>query len=121
MRRCSSWKTLNANSKEYDDCAASRCLNWGNTASLLSEGNVVHMKMRDVMYLADLEVSTRNHIDVFVNPTITLPPRAQRLREPAEIHDRPNGTLSDERERRHFRSSRCRRVSTMWSSSPSSR
>ena len=85
------WKTLNANSKEYDDQRRIALLNWGNTASLLSEGGTAHMKMRDVMRMVVLKVKYENRIDVFVNPTITLPPARNGFASQPEIHDRPNG------------------------------
>jgi amidase len=85
------WTSLTANSKEYDDSRTIAMRNWGNTESLLSEGATMHMKMRDVMRMVILKVKYENHIDVFVNPTITLPPARNGYASQPEVHDRPNG------------------------------
>ena len=85
------WASLTANSKEYDDSRTNAMRNWGNTTSLLSEGVTMHMKMRDVMRMVILKVKYENRIDVFVNPTITLPPARNGYASQPEIHDRPNG------------------------------
>jgi Asp-tRNA(Asn)/Glu-tRNA(Gln) amidotransferase A subunit family amidase len=85
------WASLNANSKEYDDQRTIAMRNWGNTASLQSEGTSERIRMREVMRMVILKVKYQNHIDLFVNPTITIPQARNGYASQPEIHDRPAG------------------------------
>ena len=48
--------------------------NWEYKQNIASDGITRRLKMRDVMRLVVLNVMHRNDIDLFVNPTITIPP-----------------------------------------------
>jgi amidase len=85
------WASLNANSKEYDDQRTIAMRNWANTPSLVSQGAGEHIRMREVMRMVILKVKYQNHIDLFVNPTITIPQARNGYASQPETHDRPVG------------------------------
>ena len=85
------WSSLNANSKEYDEQRTIAMRNWENTASLQSQGGSDHIRMREVLRMVILKVKYQNRIDLFVNPTITLPQARNGYASQPEIHDRPVG------------------------------
>ena len=85
------WKSLNANSKYYSESRAVAMRNWEYTQNIASEGITRRLKMRDVMRLVVLNVMHKNDLDLFVNPTITIPPvRIGYAGEPS-VKDRPSG------------------------------
>ena len=85
------WASLNANSKYYTESRAVAMRNWEYKQNIASEGITRRLKMRDVMRLVVLNVMYRNDLDLFVNPTITIPPvRIGYAGEPS-VNDRPRG------------------------------
>ena len=85
------WKSLNTNSKYYSESRAVAMRNWEQKRNIASEGITRRLKMRDVMRLVVLNVMYKNNLDLFVNPTITIPPvRIGYASEPS-IKDRPTG------------------------------
>ena len=85
------WKSLNANSKYYSESRAVAMRNWEYKQNIASEGITRRLKMRDVMRLVVLNVMYKNDLDLFVNPTITIPPvRIGYAGEPS-VKDRPRG------------------------------
>src|ERR1700682_6813359 len=65
--------------------------NWENKRDRASDGMSQNIKMREVMRLVILKVMRHNNIDVFVNPTTTIPPaRIGHASQPA-VNDRPVG------------------------------
>ena len=85
------WTSLNANSKYYSESRAVAMRNWEYKQNIASDGITRRLKMRDVMRLVVLNVMHRNAIDLFVNPTITIPPvRIGYAGEPS-VKDRPRG------------------------------
>ena len=85
------WTSLNANSKYYSESRAVAMRNWEYKQNIASDGITRRLKMRDVMRLVVLNVMHRNDIDLFVNPTITIPPvRIGYAGEPS-VKDRPRG------------------------------
>ena len=85
------WTSLNANSKYYSESRAVAMRNWEYKQNIVSDGITRRLKMRDVMRLVVLNVMHRNDIDLFVNPTITIPPvRIGYAGEPS-VKDRPRG------------------------------
>ena len=89
--RVTGWNSLNANSKYYSESRAVAMRNWEYTQNIASEGITRRLKMRDVMRLVVLNVMRRNDLDLFVNPTITIPPvRIGYAGEPS-VKDRPRG------------------------------
>ena len=89
--RVTGWTSLNANSKYYTESRAVAMRNWEYKQNIASEGITRRVKMRDVMRLVVLNVMHKNDIDLFVNPTITIPPvRIGYAGEPS-VKDRPRG------------------------------
>ncbi len=85
------WTSLNANSKYYSESRAVAMRNWEYKQNIASDGITRRLKMRDVMRLVMLNVMHKNDIDLFVNPTITIPPvRIGYAGEPS-VKDRPRG------------------------------
>jgi len=85
------WTSLNANSKYYSEIRSVAMRNWEYKQNIASDGITRRLKMRDVMRLVVLNVMHRNDIDLFVNPTITIPPvRIGYAGEPS-VKDRPRG------------------------------
>ncbi len=85
------WASLNANSKYYTESRTVAMRNWEYKQNIASEGITRRVKMRDVMRLVVLNVMHKNGIDLFVNPTITIPPvRIGYAGEPS-VKDRPRG------------------------------
>ena len=85
------WKSLNASSKYYSESRAVAMRNWEYKQNIASEGITRRLKMRDVMRLVVLNVMHKNDLDLFVNPTITIPPvRVGYAGEPS-VEDRPSG------------------------------
>ena len=97
------WKSLNANSKYYTESRAVAMRNWEYTQNIAADGITRRLKMRDVMRLVLLNVMHKNDLDLFVNPTITIPPvRIGYAGEPS-VKDRPSGRFSHECKPRHSR------------------
>jgi Asp-tRNA(Asn)/Glu-tRNA(Gln) amidotransferase A subunit family amidase len=89
--RVKDWASLNANAKYYSATRVAAMKNWENKVDLASEGITQNIKMREVMRLVILKVMRQNNIDVFVNPTTTIPPaRIGYANQPA-VNDRPVG------------------------------
>jgi Asp-tRNA(Asn)/Glu-tRNA(Gln) amidotransferase A subunit family amidase len=89
--RVKDWASLNANAKYYSATRVAAMKNWENTVDLASDGITQNIKMREVMRLVILNVMRQNNIDVFVNPTTTIPPaRIGSANQPA-VNDRPVG------------------------------
>src|SRR5438034_6339886 len=65
--------------------------NWENKADLASDGITRNIKMREVMRLVILKVMRQNDIDVFVNPTTTIPPARIGYANQPTVNDRPVG------------------------------
>jgi len=65
--------------------------NWQNATSMASDSMTQHMKMRDVMRMVIFKVKYQNGIDVFVNPTITVPPARNGYAAQPTVNDRPLG------------------------------
>ena len=74
------WASLNANSKYYTESRAVAMRNWEYKQNIASEGITRRLKMRDVMRLVVLNVMHKNDLDLFVNPTITIPRRESDTR-----------------------------------------
>jgi amidase len=89
--RVNDWKSLNENSKYYSESRTVSMRNWEHREDLASDGITRIMKMRDVMRLVVLNVMRRNHIDVLVNPTITIPPTRIGYANEPTVKDRPTG------------------------------
>ncbi len=89
--RVKDWPSLNANAKYYSGTRVAAMKNWENKVDLASDGITQNIKMREVMRLVILNVMRQNNIDVFVNPTTTIPPaRIGYANQPA-VNDRPTG------------------------------
>jgi Asp-tRNA(Asn)/Glu-tRNA(Gln) amidotransferase A subunit family amidase len=58
---------------------------------MLSAGMTQRMKMRDVMRLVIFKVKYQNGIDLFVNPTTTVPPARNGHASQPVVNDRPLG------------------------------
>jgi amidase len=89
--RVNDWASLNANTKNYEEGRTVAMKNWENKLNLKSEGITQRMKMRDVMRMAIFNVMYRNDIDVFVNPTITVPAAKNGQASQPSVNDRPTG------------------------------
>lgn len=85
------WASLNANSKNYEEGRTVAMKNWENKLDIRSDGMTQKMKMRDVMRMAIFKVMYQNDIDVFVNPTITVPPAKNGYASQPQVNDRPLG------------------------------
>jgi len=85
------WASLNANTKNYEEERTVGMTNWQNATNMVSEGMTQHMKMRDVMRMVIFKVKYQNGIDVFVNPTITVPPAKNGYASQPTVNDRPLG------------------------------
>ncbi len=85
------WSTLNANSKYYSESRTVAMRNWEYKQNIASEGITRRVKMRDVMRLVVLNVMHRNDIDLFVNPSITIPPTRIGYAGEPSVKDRPRG------------------------------
>ena len=89
--RVNDWASLNANAKYYSATRVAAMKNWENKVDLASDGITQNIKMREVMRLVILNVMRQNRIDVFVNPTTTIPPaRIGHANQPV-VNDRPVG------------------------------
>jgi amidase len=89
--RVKDWATLNANAKYYSATRVAAMKNWENKVDLVSDGITRNIKMREVMRLVILKVMRQNHIDVFVNPTTTIPPARIGYANQPTVNDRPVG------------------------------
>jgi amidase len=89
--RVMDWASLNANAKHYEEGRAVAMKNWENKLDIRSEGITEKMKMRDVMRMVLFKVMYENDIDVFVNPTITVPAAKNGYASQPSINDRPLG------------------------------
>lgn len=85
------WPSLVANSKHYEEERLVGMQNWQDNRNMVSEGMTQHMKMRDVMRMVMFKVMYQNDIDVFVNPTITVPPAKNGYAAQPTVNDRPLG------------------------------
>ena len=65
--------------------------NTGNELDIASRGITQRMKMRDVMRMVIDKVMRENSIDVFVNPTITVPPAMHGGASQPQVNNRPTG------------------------------
>jgi Asp-tRNA(Asn)/Glu-tRNA(Gln) amidotransferase A subunit family amidase len=89
--RVRDWATLNANAKYYSADRVAAMKNWENKVDLASAGITQNIKMREVMRLVILKVMRQNNIDVFVNPTTTIPPVRIGYANQPTVNDRPVG------------------------------
>ena len=89
--RVKDWASLNANAKYYSATRVAAMKNWENKVDLASEGITQNIKMREVMRLVILKVMRQNNIDVFVNPTTTIPPARIGYASQPAVNDRPVG------------------------------
>lgn len=89
--RVTDWSTLNANAKFSTETRGVAMRNWERKVDLVSDGITRRVKMRDAMRMAVLNVMHHNGIDVFVNPTITLPPARIGLASEPSVNARPQG------------------------------
>jgi Asp-tRNA(Asn)/Glu-tRNA(Gln) amidotransferase A subunit family amidase len=85
------WTSLNANTKNYEEGRTVAMKNWENKLDIRSDGIAEKMQMRDVMRMVILKVMYENDIDVFVNPTITVPPTRNGYAGQPQVNDRPLG------------------------------
>lgn len=85
------WASLVANTKNYEEERTVGMTNWQNYQNMVSEGMTQHMKMRDVMRMVIFKVMYQNDIDIFVNPTITVPPAKNGYAAQPTVNDRPLG------------------------------
>jgi amidase len=89
--RVKDWASLNANSKHYEEGRGVAMKNWEGTQEMKSEGMTEHMKMRDVMRMVMFKVMYQNDIDLFVNPTTTVPATRNGYASQPVVNDRPLG------------------------------
>jgi Asp-tRNA(Asn)/Glu-tRNA(Gln) amidotransferase A subunit family amidase len=85
------WASLNANTKNYEEGRTVAMKNWENKLDTRSDGMAEKMQMREVMRTMILKVMQENDIDVFVNPTITVPPAKNGYASQPQVNDRPLG------------------------------
>jgi amidase len=85
------WTSLNANTKNYEEGRSVAMKNWENKLDTRSDGIAEKMQMREVMRTMILKVMYENDIDVFVNPTITVPPAKNGYATQPSVNDRPLG------------------------------
>jgi amidase len=85
------WTSLNANTKNYEEGRTVAMKNWENKLDTRSDGIAEKMQMREVMRTMILKVMYENDIDVFVNPTITVPPAKNGYASQPSVNDRPLG------------------------------
>ena len=85
------WASLNANSKHDTESRAVAMRNWEYKQNIASEGITRRLKMRDVLRLVVLNVMHKNDLDLFVNPTITIPPARIGYAEEPSVKNRPRG------------------------------
>jgi amidase len=88
------WATLNANSKHVSDGRRAAMANWGLVTDLRSEGITERIKMREVQRIAILKVMRQNKIDLFINPTITIPQAKQGGASQPTVNNRPGGRFA---------------------------
>ena len=89
--RVKDWASLNANAKYYSATRVAAMKNWENKVDLASDGITQNIKMREVLRLVILKVMRQNNIDVFVNPTTTIPPARIGYATQPTVNDRPTG------------------------------
>lgn len=89
--RVTDWASLNANTKNYNESHAVAMLNSGAKTDIASPGITQRIKMREVMRLVVDKVMRENHLDVLVNPTITIPPSMHGGASQPSINGRPIG------------------------------
>jgi Asp-tRNA(Asn)/Glu-tRNA(Gln) amidotransferase A subunit family amidase len=89
--RVKDWAGLNANAKYYSATRVAAMKNWENKIDLVSDGITRNITMREVMRLVILKVMRQNQIDVFVNPTTTIPPARIGYANQPTVNDRPVG------------------------------
>jgi amidase len=89
--RVTDWDSLNANSKNFNESHMVAMLNSGAKLDISSPGITQRMKMREVMRLVVDKVMRENHLDVLVNPTITIPPSLHGGASQPWINNRPTG------------------------------
>jgi amidase len=85
------WSTLNANTKNYEEGRTVAMKNWENKLDTRSDGMAEKMQMREVMRTMIFKVMYENDIDIFVNPTITVPPAKNGYASQPQVNDRPIG------------------------------
>ena len=90
-RRSFDWSSLNANTKNYEEGRSVAMKNWENKLDTRSDGMAENMQMREVMRTMIFKVMYENDIDVFVNPTITVPPAKNGYATQPSVNDRPLG------------------------------
>jgi hypothetical protein len=89
--RVTDWASLNANTKSFSEAHSVAMLNSGAKLDIASPGITQRMKMREVMRLVIDKVMQENHLDVLVNPTITVPPVLHGGAGQPTINNRPTG------------------------------
>jgi amidase len=85
------WTSLNANTKNYEEGRTVAMKNWENKLDTRSDGMAEKMQMREVMRTMIFKVMYENDIDIFVNPTITVPPAKNGYASQPSVNDRPIG------------------------------
>jgi amidase len=85
------WASLIAHSKNYEEERTVAMKNWQNVTDMVSEGMTQRMKMRDVMRMVIFKVKYQNGIDLFVNPTTTVPAARNGYATQPVVNDRPLG------------------------------
>ncbi len=89
--RVTDWASLNANTKNFSEAHTAAMLNSAAKLDISSRGITQRMKMRDAMRMVVDNVMRENNIDVFVNPTITVPPTIHGGAGQPFVNDRPTG------------------------------
>lgn len=89
--RVRDWASLNANTKNYDEGRTVAMKNWENQLDMRAAGMAEKIQMREVMRMAMFKVMYQNDIDVFVNPTITIPAAKNGYASQPQVNDRPGG------------------------------
>jgi amidase len=85
------WSSLNANTKNYEEGRTVAMKNWESKLDTRSDGMAEKMQMREVMRTMIFKVMYENDIDIFVNPTITVPPAKNGYASQPSVNDRPIG------------------------------
>jgi amidase len=85
------WSSLNANTKNYEEGRTVAMKNWESKLDTRSDGMAEKMQMREVMRTMIFKVMYENDIDIFVNPTITVPPAKNGHASQPSVNDRPIG------------------------------
>lgn len=85
------WASLVANHKHATATRSAAMANWALVSDIRSEGITERVKMRYAQTAAVLKVMRQNKIDLFVNPTITLPQAKHGGPTNPSVNNRPGG------------------------------